>query len=78
MVAAASLLIPPTLRAEAVLLGEDEVTRLDQDAVRGITHVGGTILGTTNRGNPFEWPRHHPDGHIEIVDRSLPLAGRPT
>ena len=21
--------------------------------VRGITHLGGTILGTTNRGNPF-------------------------
>lgn len=29
---------------------------LTYDKVRGITHIGGTILGTTNRGNPFEWP----------------------
>src|SRR5690606_17882530 len=47
-----------------------EVVRLDQHNVRGITHLGGTILGTTNRGNPFEWPRHHPDGRIEVVDKS--------
>ena len=24
--------------------------------VRGILHTGGTILGTTNHGNPFEFP----------------------
>ncbi len=24
---------------------------LDRNAVRGLTHLGGTILGTTNRGN---------------------------
>ena len=29
---------------------------LDAKAVRGITHLGGTILGTTNGGNPFEVP----------------------
>jgi len=52
------------------LLGEDEVIRMDQNSVRGITHRGGTILGTTNRGNPFEWPRRHPDGRVELVDRS--------
>ncbi len=28
---------------------------LDRAAVRGIGHQGGTILGTTNRGNPFKW-----------------------
>src|SRR5690606_24997379 len=38
------------------LLGEEGIVRLDAEAVRGITHLGGTILGTTNRGNPFEWP----------------------
>jgi phosphofructokinase-like protein len=32
------------------------VIRLDRDAVRGITHVGGTILGSTNRGDPFHYP----------------------
>ncbi len=29
---------------------------LDRDAVRGIGHLGGTILGTTNRGDPFNYP----------------------
>lgn len=29
------------------------VVSLDRDAVRDITHLGGTMLGTTNRGNPF-------------------------
>ena len=57
-------------RGYGALLGEEEVIRLDQHAVRGITHLGGTILGTTNRGNPFEWPRRYPDGRIELVDRS--------
>ena len=52
------------------LLGEDEVVRLDASAVRGITHLGGTILGTTNRGNPFEWPVKGPDGQLRAHDRS--------
>ncbi|MBM3215332.1 ATP-dependent 6-phosphofructokinase [Candidatus Poribacteria bacterium] len=38
---------------------------LTRDMVRGITPLGGTILGTVNRGNPFEFPR---DG--ELVDIS--------
>jgi ATP-dependent phosphofructokinase / diphosphate-dependent phosphofructokinase len=29
---------------------------LDRDRVRGIAHLGGTILGTTNRGDPFKYP----------------------
>jgi 6-phosphofructokinase 1 len=29
---------------------------LNRDRVRGITHLGGTILGTANKGNPFEYP----------------------
>jgi 6-phosphofructokinase 1 len=52
------------------LLGEDVIVPLTQDSVRGITHLGGTILGTTNRGNPFKWPVQQPDGTIQIVDRS--------
>jgi ATP-dependent phosphofructokinase / diphosphate-dependent phosphofructokinase len=52
------------------LLGEDGITRLDTESVRGITHLGGTILGTTNRGNPFEWPTSQPDGSTVTVDRS--------
>ena len=47
-----------------------EVIRLEREDVRGITHLGGTILGTTNRGNPFEWPTERPDGSIEHRDRT--------
>jgi 6-phosphofructokinase 1 len=35
---------------------EGRVLKLDRDAVRGIGHLGGTILGTTNRGDPFNYP----------------------
>ena len=52
------------------LLGVDEIIPLTKDAVRGIAHLGGTILRTTNRGNPFHWPRRRPDGTIEEIDRS--------
>ena len=38
------------------LFTEGGVVPLDQKSVRGITHLGGTILGTTNRGNPLETP----------------------
>lgn len=55
------------------LLGSGDVTRLDRESVRGITHLGGTILGTTNRGNPFSWPVERADGTVEDVDRSAEL-----
>lgn len=48
----------------------DGVIRLDRRAVRGITHQGGTILGTTNRGNPLKWAQQGPDGQMIEVDRS--------
>jgi ATP-dependent phosphofructokinase / diphosphate-dependent phosphofructokinase len=52
------------------LLGEDDLVELSRDSVRGITHLGGTILGTTNRGNPFDWPVRGSDGTMTTVDRS--------
>jgi 6-phosphofructokinase 1 len=52
------------------LLGQGAILRLDTDSVRGITHLGGTILGTTNRGNPFAWPVRNEDGSAGVVDRS--------
>jgi len=52
------------------LLGDADVVPVTQDTVRGITHLGGTILGTTNRGNPFSWPVKQADGTIQEVDRS--------
>ena len=54
----------------AGLLGDDEVIRLTRDEVRGIGHLGGTILRTTNRGNPFSYPVLQPDGSLMEVDRS--------
>ena len=38
--------------------------------VREIPHLGGTILGTTNRGNPFRCAVKHPDGSKTEVDCS--------
>ena len=52
------------------LLANEGMMTLTPDRVRGITHLGGTILGTTNRGNPFRWPTRAPDGRDTEVDRS--------
>ncbi len=57
-------------RGFAGLLGEDEVVPLTRESVRGIAHLGGTILRTTNRGNPFHYPRVQSDGSIIEEDRS--------
>lgn len=56
------------------LLGDAGTVRLDTESVRGITHLGGTILGTTNRGNPFDWPVEQADGSVKTVDRSDELV----
>jgi 6-phosphofructokinase 1 len=56
------------------LMEGDGVVSLGPDQVRGITHLGGTILGTTNRGNPFRWPVRGPDGTAVEVDRSDELV----
>lgn len=36
---------------------------LNRDSVRGITHLGGTILGTTNQGNPLRFPMFDKNGN---------------
>ena len=61
-------------RGFAGLLGEDEVVILTRDSVRGIAHLGGTILRTTNRGNPFHYPIRQPDRTFKEVDRSDELV----
>jgi phosphofructokinase-like protein len=48
----------------------DGVVPLTAKTVTGITHLGGTILGTSNRGNPMEWPQVQPDGSVMEIDRS--------
>ena len=57
-------------RGYAGLLGDDEVIPMTADTVRGIAHLGGTILRTTNRGNPFSFPIKQPDGSYRDIDRS--------
>jgi 6-phosphofructokinase 1 len=47
---------------------------LTRERVRGITHLGGTILGTTNRGNPLRYPVRQEDGQVVEVDRSNELV----
>lgn len=49
---------------------------LTRDNVRGITHLGGTILGTTNRGNPLQFPLMQADGSIREADRSAELVAK--
>lgn len=49
---------------------EGGVVKLTPERVRGITHLGGTIIGTTNRGNPFNYPVKNPDGTYTEIDRS--------
>lgn len=57
-------------RGYSGLLGEDEVIPLTRDTVSGIGHLGGTILRTTNRGNPFNYPVRQADGSWKEIDRS--------
>ncbi|HEX9886700.1 MAG TPA: ATP-dependent 6-phosphofructokinase [Longimicrobiales bacterium] len=58
------------------LFEEGGVEPLTRASVRGITHLGGTILGTTNRGNPLDWPMEQPDGSVKRVDRSGEVVAR--
>ena len=63
------------------LLSPDEypdggLVPLDRAAVSGIVHLGGTILGTTNRGNPTAFPVQQADGSWVEVDRTPELLAR--
>ena len=49
---------------------EGGVFRLTRDRVRGIAHLGGTILGTTNKGTPLHFPVKMPDGTTREIDRT--------
>lgn len=50
--------------------GGNGLIPLRRETVRGITHVGGTILGTTNKGDPFHYPVKQPDGTLKEEDVS--------
>ena len=48
----------------------EPVLRLVPEAVGSIAHLGGTILGSTNRANPLRYPVRAADGTMSEVDRS--------
>ena len=50
-------------------LVEGKMHELAPRDVVGIVNLGGTILGTSNKGNPFQYPVETPQG-IEIMDYS--------
>jgi ATP-dependent phosphofructokinase / diphosphate-dependent phosphofructokinase len=53
-----------------------EIIRLTSAKTAG-THIkGGTILKTTNKGNPLKFPNPQPDGTVKFTDRSDELVKR--
>jgi len=52
------------------LLDPDEMIRLTPEKVEEITPTGGTILGSTNKGNPFAMPLKNLAGEQQIHDVS--------
>jgi len=52
------------------LLDLDELVRLTPEKVEDITPTGGTILGSTNKGNPFAMPVENLAGETLIRDVS--------
>ncbi|UVW30221.1 6-phosphofructokinase [Massilia sp. H6] len=61
------------LLAPEQCLGEP-VVPLTAHAVHGIAHLGGTILGSTNRGNPLRFPVRQEDGSLAEQDRTTELV----
>jgi len=49
------------------------IRELDRDAVKGILALGGTILGTTNKGDPFAY---HTDAGVQDVSGKVADAVR--
>ncbi len=72
---AKSAILEHRLRVFGILDGfsglvENHVRELELADVRGILPKGGTILGTTNRGNPFRYVERLKDGTERVVDAS--------
>jgi len=53
------------------LIYPERSRELTVDDVTGILRLGGTILGTTNRGNPFAYPINTADGPVDYSDRCI-------
>ncbi|MDH5366067.1 MAG: ATP-dependent 6-phosphofructokinase [Cyclobacteriaceae bacterium] len=59
-----------------VLNNPMEVINLGNENTAGIHVKGGTIIKTTNKGNPFDFPIEQPDGSVVNMDRSDELIQR--
>lgn len=53
-----------------------DLMRLSGKKVAGIHVKGGTIIKTTNRGNPLHYPVEQPDGTITYIDRTPAIIDR--
>ncbi len=52
------------------LIQEGRLQRLDRNSVRGILPKGGSILGCSNRANPFAYPERDKRGKERFIDVS--------
>jgi phosphofructokinase-like protein len=52
------------------LIQEGRLQRLDRNSVRGILPKGGSILGCSNRANPFAYPARDKRGKEHFIDVS--------
>jgi ATP-dependent phosphofructokinase / diphosphate-dependent phosphofructokinase len=53
------------------LIHPERLRKLTLRDVTGILRMGGTILGTTNRGNPFAYPLQTVDGPVDYSERCI-------
>ena len=58
------------------LIYPEKSRELSSNDVRGILRLGGTVLGTVNRGNPFAEPIWTPDGTFDYGDRVVEMFQR--
>ncbi len=59
-----------------VLNEPQEIIKLTSERTAGIHVKGGTILKTTNKGNPIKFPVPQPDGSFKFIDRSDELVAK--
>ena len=55
---------------------EGRMRELDYGEVAGLIGEGGTILGTSNKGDPWHFPVTAPDGSVAIHDVSVQMLAR--
>lgn len=59
-----------------ILNDNPSIIQLTTDSIRGILPQGGTILGTSNRADPFKFPVSQADGSTTFEDKSELLKSR--